>query len=425
MAKIKKITAYEILDSRGIPTVAGALELDNGLIVNASVPTAIEPTKYEAFQLRDHDQDNFNGLGVKRTVVNIINNGIAPKLFNVDPTKQIAIDLWLKKADGTKNKSRLGANTTLLISELVAKAGALSLKLPLYLYLNQLYQKNFKESLKIERMPTPIFNMINGGKHAGNNIEIQEFQIICSSAFNFSKSYQIAAEVYQELKKIILFYAANTAVGEEGSFTPSLSTNIDALEIIFEAINKKKLKLGFDLFFGVDVAATNFYKGEHYYLKEVNKPMPNSELIKYLINMTKNYNMLLIEDPFSIDDFTGWKKFLTEIDKEIYVVADDFVSSQIDLLKKVIKEKVCNAVVIKPSQIGTITELFEFINIARQNNIAYIISHRAGETTDDFIADLSVAVQSDFVKFGAPARGERVVKYNRLLQIEEEYFNKR
>lgn len=421
MAKIKRIYAYEVIDSHSIPTLEGILELDNGLIVSSSVPTNLKANKNEAVELRDNDFNRFNGLGLK-TAVSYINDAISQRLLNVDPLKLQAIDNWLIKADGTKNKSNLGVNTILLISQLVAKAAAASLNLPLFHFFNQYYNQLFKESIKIERIPAPIFNMINGGKHANNNLEIQEFQIIPSTGFEFQKSYQLAVEVFNQLKEIITQYAANTAVGDEGSFTPNLSTNIDALEIIYETLMKKNLKIGIDVFFGLDIAADKFFKDGHYYLKEKPKPLTNNDLINYLTALFKKYNFLAIEDPFAQDDWTGWKNFYQKIGEEVYIIGDDLIVGNEERLKKAIKDNACNSISIKPNQIGTITETLKLINLAKKNNFSVIISHRAGDTNDTLLADLAVGIQADFVKFGAPCRGERVVKYNRLLQIAVDGF---
>jgi len=418
MAKIKQIFAYEVIDSHAIPTLEGVLTLDNGISVVSSVPTNVNPSRYEAIELRDNNPQEYDGLGLK-TAVSYINNGISPKLTNVDPLKLNAIDLWLIKADGTKNKSKLGVNTVLLISQLIAKAAAASQNLPLFRFLNQYYNQLFNQSLKIERLPSTIFNMINGGKHANNNLEIQEFQIIPSTGFSFSQSYQTAVIIFNQLKETILQYAASTAVGDEGGFTPSLSSNIDALEIIFETISKKNLRIGLDVFFGLDVAANKFFKNNHYLLKESARPLNTNDFLNYLSNLLKKYNFLAIEDPFADDDWKGWQSFYSQYGNDIYIIGDDLTVTNYERLEKAIKNRLINSISIKPNQIGTVTEVLKVINLAKKNKINVIISHRAGESNETFLADLALAVQADFVKFGAPCRGERVAKYNRLLQIEK------
>lgn len=419
MAKIKKIYAYEIIDSRGFPTIEGKLILDDDREVTTSIPAGTSIGKNEAVELRDADPTRFNGMGVSRAV-SYINELIAPKLVGVSPLRQQEVDQWLIKADGSKNKTRLGANTILTISQLFVKAGALELKIPIFKYVNKLFTDIFKTQIKIEKIPTPIFNIINGGKHANNNLEFQEFQIIPSSSNSFSRAYQIAVEVFHQLKNQLEYHNATVSVGEEGGYTPSFSTNTDALEILKETVIKNKLRLGLDIFFGLDIAASHFYKDEKYPLRDRPQPLKVEEYIKFILNLTKNYSFLVLEDPLPEEDWDNWKKLNNLISDQIYLVGDDLITTNKERLIRAIKEKACTTVLIKPNQIGTITETLAVIDIARNNNFNYIVSHRSGETNDSFIADFAVGVQADFVKFGAPCRGERVAKYNRLWQIERE-----
>lgn len=422
MAKIKKIFAYEIIDSRGYPTIEGRLTLDNNIEVTSSIPSGTSIGKYEAVELRDQDSHRFMGQGVSRAV-SFVNELIGPKIVGTSPDKLIQIDSWIKKADGTTNKSRLGANTTLLISQLVAKAAAKVNNIPLFSYINQLYENNFHEKIKIERIPTPIFNIINGGKHAHNDLEIQEFQIIPSSIYSFSQSYQAAVEVFHELKNNLTYRSVNVAVGEEGGFTPALAANFNALDILSETITSKNLKVGLDIFLGLDMAASNFYKNDHYLIKDIQHPLKPSDFIDLVLKIVKKFSILVLEDPITEDGWDDWVRLNTLISKDVYLVGDDLLATNIERLKKAIKTNACNTILIKPNQIGTISETLEVINLARKNNINYIVSHRSGETNDSFIADFAVGIQSDFVKFGAPCRGERVAKYNRLWQIEREELN--
>jgi len=419
MAKIKQIVAYEIIDSFGWPTLAGKLICDNGIEVTTSVPSSASTNKYAAYHLRDDDENRFFGKGVSQAVY-FINNLIAPKLIGVDLSKNLAIDNWLVKADGTKNKNKLGGNTTLLISQLVAKAGAKCNQLPFYVYLNQLYTQLTKEKIKIEKIPTPIFNLLSGGKHGENSLDFQEFEIIPSSRFNFSQSLQLGVEFYHTLRKIIISKGAIPSAGLEGGFTPLLSTNVDALEILKETAAQKKLTLGLDIFFAIDLAASYFYKNEHFVIKDRTKPLKKDDFFSFLQLLIKNYPILLLEDPAYFDDLPYWQYLSSNLPKEVYLVADDLVAGNKDRLVMVIDKKAASGLVIKPSEIGTIYETFILVEIARKNQLTYIISHRSNETNDDFIADLSVALQSEMVKFGAPARGERVAKYNRLWEIERE-----
>lgn len=419
MITIKKIYAREIIDSRGSPTLEGILFLNTDEKVVTSIPAGTSIGKYEAVELRDGDPNRLYGMGVKKAV-GIVNELIAPKLIGVSPFKQNEIDNWLIKADATKNKEKLGANTILLISQLLAKAGAKSNKVSLFTYINNLYEKFYKIKIPISKVPSPIFNIINGGKHANNNLEFQEFQIVPSSSFSFDKAYLIGLEVFHELKEVLEYRNANISVGEEGGFTPNFSSNLDAIEVIAETINRKSLKLGIDVFMGLDIAASHFVKNDKYILKDRNHPMVRDEYIEYILSITRAHPFLTLEDPLNQDDFEGWKKLNGKIAKSIYLIGDDFLATNKERFLKAIREKACTSILVKPNQVGSISETLEVIDIARKNNMSYVVSHRSGETNDSFIADFAVGVQSDFVKFGAPSRGERVAKYNRLWQIEQE-----
>ncbi|OGK23320.1 phosphopyruvate hydratase [Candidatus Roizmanbacteria bacterium RIFCSPHIGHO2_12_FULL_37_9b] len=423
MSKIKKIYAYEIIDSRGYPTIEGKLILDNGVEVTTSIPSGTSIGKSEAIELRDKDETRFNGMGVTKAV-SYINDLLGPKLVGVSPLKQKDIDLWLIKADGTKNKSKLGGNTTLTISQLLVKAAATDLKVPLFRYINSLYQSLFDSPIPIERLPDPIFNIINGGKHANNNIEFQEFQIIPSSSYSFTDAYKIGVEIYHELQKVLAYRNSNISVGEEGGFAPDFPTNLDAIEILNETIAQKNLKIGLDVFLGLDIAASHFYKDGKYKIKDKPHLLKVDEYLDYIYKLATTYSILVLEDPINEDDWPKWSEFNQKIPKNIYLVGDDLLTTNKERLERAIREKTCTTILIKPNQIGTITETLEVINLARKNNFNYIVSHRSGETNDSFIADFAVAVQSDFVKFGASARGERLAKYNRLWQIEREELKK-
>ncbi len=419
MSKIKKIYAYEIIDSRGFPTIEGRLVLDNGIKVTTSIPSGSSIGKYEAADLRDNDKNRFDGMGVT-LAISYVNDLIAPKLVGVSPTKQQEVDYWLIKADATKNKARLGANTMLVISQLLTKGAAADEGLPLFRYINKLYKNMFKEEIKIEKIPSPIFNVINGGKHANNNLDFQEFQVIPSSALSFTNAYQIGIEIFHDLKKVLKYRNANISVGDEGGFTPNFAINTDSFEILNETIIERSLKIGLDIFLGTDIAASHFFKNDHYLIKDKPHPLKKDEYLEFLIDLTKKYSILILEDPLNEDDWESWKKLNSTISDRIYLVGDDLLTTNKERLSYAIKEKACTTILIKPNQAGTITETLEVINIARKNGFNYIVSHRSSETNDSFIADLAVGVQAEFVKFGAPSRGERVAKYNRLWQIERE-----
>lgn len=416
---IKSIHAHEIIDSRGYPTIEAQLTLDTGVTVSTAVPSGTSIGKYEAVELRDGDTNRMDGMGVTKAV-SYINELIAPKLIGANPEKQREIDYWLIKADGTPNKAKLGGNTTLAVSQLILKAAAASHNLSLFQYINGLYANIFKEQIKIEKIPTPMFNIINGGKHANNTLEFQEFQVIPSSSLSFSRAYQLGVELFHELKRVLAYRNANISVGEEGGFTPNFTTNLDAAEVLNETITQRNLKPGLDVFLGMDIAASHFYKDDRYVIKDRPHPMKQDEYIEFIKTMLNNYSILTLEDPLQEDDWDGWKKLAGEIGEQIYLIGDDLLTTNKERLLRAIKERTCSTILVKPNQIGTITETLEVIDTARKNNFNYIVSHRSGETNDSLIADFAVAVQADFVKFGAPSRGERVAKYNRLWQIERD-----
>ncbi len=423
MANIKSIHAYEIIDSRGVPTLEGKLVLDTGIEVVSSVPAGTSIGKYEAVELRDKDKNRFDGMGVSQAA-HYVNDLLAPKLIGLSPLKQQEVDYWLIKADGTENKSRLGANTTLVVSELVAKAAALDQGLPLFRYINKLYQSLFKTEIKIERIPSPIFNIINGGKHASNNLEFQEFQVIPSTSFSFSKAYQMGVELFHELSRVLAYRNANISVGEEGGFSPNFSTNLDALEILHETFISKNLKAGVDVFFGLDIAASQFAKNNKYFIKDKPHPLAKEEYMEFVLHILQTYTLLTLEDPLEQDDWEGWERLYSQLSDKVYMIGDDLLVTNKARLLRAVKEKACSTILIKPNQSGTITETMEVIDVAKKNNFNFIVSHRSGETNDTFIADFAVGLQADFVKFGAPSRGERVAKYNRLWQIEREELTK-
>lgn len=423
MASIKQIHAYEIIDSKGIPTIEARLVMDNDLSVVTSVPGALPPSSKEPSDIRDEDPERFSGMGVSHAV-SYINDLIAPKLKGASVSKQVEIDKWLVQADGTKNKSRLGVNTVLTISQLMIKAGALSIHVPVFYYINQLYKAIFKEEIPLDRVPTPIFNAINGGAHANNTLDFQEFQIIPSSSFSFGTAYQKAVEVFVELKKVLEYRNATTAVGEEGGFSPNLTTNLDALEILTETIIQRKMKCGLDIFLGIDMAASRYYRNNTYNIKDKSHPLKRDEYVQYLKDMAQNYSILALEDPFADEDWESWKKLSAQFGSNIYLVGDETIRLNKERLSFAIREGALNSFLIKPNQLGTITEILELVNVARRSNTSYIAAARSSETNDDFISDLAVAIQSEFVKFGAPTRGERVAKYNRLWIIEREELKK-
>ncbi len=417
MVTIKTITAMEILDSRGNPTVETTLTLSDGNAVVASVPSGASVGKYEAVELRDGDLGHYNGLGVLKAVANV-NEIIGPKLIGLDPVKQGKIDETMLLLDGTPNKSTLGANALLSVSLAVCKAAATAVRLPLYQYISELLGSKLPKT--IDKMPTPTFNIINGGKHGAGNLDFQEFHIIPASIKSYHDSLQIGEDIYQKLKQVLIARNAIHSVGDEGGYAPNLYTNIDALEAVMEAIQTTKFKFGFDVFLGLDIAASNIKKEESYYIKDRPTALTTADFITYLIDLHHEYRLLMLEDPLAEDDWKGWQILTEKIGREVLIVGDDLLVTNPQRLKKAIADKACSAILVKPNQIGTMSETLQVIQIAKANDVKTVVSHRSGETNDTFIADLAVGVTADYVKFGAPARGERVAKYNRLLYIEKE-----
>ncbi len=419
MSLIKSLFAYEIIDSRGFPTIEARLILDSGMSVVTSVPGSQDNYPNEPNDVRDEDAMRFSGKGVLHAV-SYINDLIAPKLKGVNPIKLREIDDWLIKADGTKNKSRLGTNTLLTVSQLIAKAGAAAQQIPLFKYLNSVYTTIYKSEIVISKVSTPIFNMINGGRHANTPIDFQEFHIIPSSSFSFGLAYQKGIELYFELKKVLEYRNATTSVGEEGGFSPNLTTNVDALEILNETVSQMKMKVGLDMFLGIDFAASFFSKKGLYTIKDKPHPLKSDDYITFIKFLLENYSILYMEDPFDGEDWPSWKKLNGSKSSTVYIVGDELVRMNRDRFSYAIKENSCTSISIKPNQIGTISEVFEIVNLARTNSLTYMVAGRRSETNDDFNADLAVAIQAEFVKFGAPVRGERVSKYNRLWKIERD-----
>ncbi|MFC1726959.1 phosphopyruvate hydratase [Patescibacteria group bacterium] len=414
MAKIKLLKAREILDSRGNPTIETQIILDNELVVKASVPAGASLGNYEAVELRDNDPKRYGGMGVLGAVANV-NQVLAKKVIGLDPIQQMRIDEILVTLDGTENKSKLGANAILSVSQAVCKAGAAAKKIPIYLHVRDTFFPG-KKNLKI---PTATFNLINGGKHGAGNLNFQEFHVIPKSEMEFPVSLRVAEEIYQTLKKVLMRHGADQSVGDEGGFAPHLFTNVDALEVLKEAIGESGYNLEEDVFLGLDVAASQFYEGGKYKIRDKTMPMDTGELVEYYRDINSQYHLMLLEDPFHEDDWKGWKGITKDLPKTI-VVGDDLLATNKTRILKAIKEKACSGVLVKPNQIGTISEAAEVIRVSHENRFQTVVSHRSGETNDDFIADFAVGTGAGFVKFGAPARGERVSKYNRLLKIESE-----
>lgn len=418
MTKIKSIFAREILDSRGNPTLETKVELSDGSIGIASVPSGASTGSFEALELRDNNPQRYYGMGVLKAVGNV-NDKIASRLINMDPFSQNDIDRILIELDGTPNKSKLGANAILSVSQGVCESAASSLKLPNYLYLKKITEKlGFKDfNLKV---PIPTFNLINGGKHGAGNLEFQEFHIIPSPTYSYSDSLEMAANIYQSVKEILKRHGAIHSVGDEGGFAPNLFTNLDALEILTEALKVSKKYLGKDVNLGLDVAASTFYKDGKYTIRDRSSPLETSSFIEFLADLILQYPLTVLEDPLYENDWDNWIKITQQFGNRLIIMGDDFLCTNYERVKRAIQNNACNGILIKPNQVGTISETLNVIKLCRESGWEISVSHRSGETNDDFIADFAIGVGADFVKFGAPARGERVTKYNRLLEIESE-----
>ncbi len=414
MSKIKKIKAREILDSRGNPTVEVDVVLDNGLMGRAAVPSGASPGTREAVELRDGDKKRYLGKGVLRAVDNV-NKIISPELIGKNLNKQKEIDYLMIELDGTDNKAKLGANAILGVSLAVTKAAAQDEGVSIYQYLG---------GKDARRLPIPFLNILNGGKHADNNVDIQEFMIAPFGAPSFKEALRYAAEVYHTLKDILKSKGLSTSVGDEGGFAPNLSRNEEAIEAIIAAIEKAGYKPGKDIAIVLDPAASEFYQDGKYLLKADNKNLSSQELVDYYAGLVSKYPIISIEDGLAENDWEGWKILTQKLGGKIQLVGDDIFVTNPKILAEGIKQGIANAVLIKLNQIGTITETLETISLAKKAGYACMFSHRSGETEDSSLADITVATNAGQLKTGAPARSERLAKYNQLLRIEEELGDK-
>ena len=411
MAKINSVKGRQVFDSRGNPTVEAEVYLDNGISATAISPSGASTGAFEAHELRDQDKNIFLGKSVNTAIKNI-NNKISPKLKDLNSDDQLNLDEVLIELDGTENKTNLGANATLAVSLANAKCSALSNKKSIFKNLGKSYS-----------LPIPLMNIINGGAHADNDLNIQEFMIRPDSAKNFMDAIEKCFLVIQNLKKLLQSNKMLTNVGDEGGFAPSINTNEEALDLIVQAIEKSKLKPGIDIAICLDVAANELINDKGEYCVKSKNFINADEVISYYEKLTSNYPIKSIEDPFAENDWESWKKITKVIGNNIQIVGDDLLVTNVKRLEKGIKEKSANSILVKPNQIGTLTETLEVITLAKKANFKTIISHRSGDTEDTFIADLAVATMSSQIKTGSLARSERVAKYNRLLRIEEELGN--
>lgn len=409
-ASIKAIRGREILDSRGNPTIEVQVELSDGAVGVAAVPSGASTGKYEAVELRDGDKGRYGGLGVLKAVSNV-NDRIAPRLVGMPASEQATIDQRLLELDGTANKSNLGANAILGVSLATAKAAANSSGIPLYRYLG---------GSTAHLLPVPMMNILNGGKHAADSTDFQEFMVVPAGAASFSQALRMGTEIYHALKAAIKAKGLNSNVGDEGGFAPSLASNREALELILTAIDSAGYKAGDDCFIALDPAASSFYHEGKYILSREGVTLSSDEMVDYYVKWVSSYPIISIEDGLGEDDWAGWILLTSKLGKKIRLVGDDLYTTNVERLERGIAEKASNSILIKPNQVGTLSETLAAIKRAQQVGWTTIISHRSGETEDTTIADLAVAVDAGSIKTGAPCRTERVAKYNRLLWIEEE-----
>jgi len=411
MTTIVDVFAREILDSRGNPTVEVDVTLECGAVGRAAIPSGASTGEHEAVELRDGDQARFKGKGVTKAVANV-NDVIAEHIIGEDATQQAVIDRMLIDLDGTPNKSKLGANAILGVSLAVCKAAAAAYELPLYQYIG---------GVNARTLPVPMMNVINGGSHADNNVDLQEFMIVPAGAPSFAEAYRMGAEIYHALKAVLKGKGLSTGVGDEGGFAPNLSSNEEALQVIMEAIDKAGYKAGEQVFIALDPAASAFYDSAKkvYDLASEKRKLNAEQMVAYYEGLVKNYPIYSIEDGMAEDDWDGWKLLTDRLGKKIQLVGDDLFVTNIERFRMGIERGVCNSILIKLNQIGTLTETLETVEMAKRVGYTAVVSHRSGETEDTTIADFVVATNLGQIKTGSPCRTDRVCKYNQLLRIEE------
>ncbi|GAC41219.1 phosphopyruvate hydratase [Paenibacillus popilliae] len=409
MTMIMDVYAREVLDSRGNPTIEVEVKLESGGFGHAIVPSGASTGAHEAVELRDGDKGRYLGKGVENAVKNV-NEIIAPEIIGMDALDQVLIDRTMIELDGTPNKGKLGANAILAVSMAVARAAAHALDMPLYTYLG---------GFNAKQLPVPMMNIVNGGAHADNNVDVQEFMVLPVGAPNFKEALRMGAEIFHNLKSVLKSKGLNTAVGDEGGFAPNLSSNEEAITTIIEAIEKAGYKPGQDVFLGMDVASTEFYKDGKYTLEGEGKSFTSAEFVDLLASWVDKYPILTIEDGCAEDDWDGWKLLTDKLGGKAQLVGDDLFVTNTERLATGIEKGIGNSILIKVNQIGTLTETFDAIEMAKRAGYTAVISHRSGESEDSTIADIAVATNAGQIKTGAPSRTDRVAKYNQLLRIED------
>ncbi len=419
MLKITALTAREILDSRGNPTVEAAITLSDGTKTTASVPSGASTGAHEAWELRDNDKARYHGKGVLKAVDNI-NTIIAPALLGRSPLEQKEVDTLLCELDGSKNKSVLGANAILAVSLVVARSAALSQNIPLYEYLKTLLP--YPVTLSRSDFPIPMFNVINGGAHADSGLSVQEFKIVPSGVLTYPEQLRAGSEIFHSLQKLLRGKGFTTDVGDEGGFAPRLNNHNQVFDILLESIREAGYNPGKDIFFDIDAATDSFYKEEEdcYQLLPENVCLRREQMIALYKEWVTRYPLFSLEDPLHQEDWHGWHELLKQMPASVLVIGDDLLVTNTERLKIALEEESCNSVLVKMNQIGTVTETINCVALAKEHSMKTIFSHRSGETCDDFLADFAVAAGADYIKTGSLSRGERMSKYNRLLTIYHE-----
>jgi len=410
MTIISNVYAREVLDSRGNPTVEVEVYLESGGFGRAIVPSGASTGAYEAVELRDNDKSRYLGKGVV-TAVNNVNDTIAPEIIGMDALDQVSVDKTMIELDGTPNKAKLGANAILAVSMAVARAAADALQVPLYTYLG---------GFNAKVLPVPMMNIINGGEHADNNVDVQEFMVLPVGASSFKEALRQGTEIFHNLKAVLKDKGLNTAVGDEGGFAPNLGSNEEAIQTIISAIERAGYKPGVDVFLGMDVASTEFYKDGKYHLEGEGKSYTSEEFVDLLASWADKYPIITIEDGCSEDDWAGWKLLTEKLGSKVQLVGDDLFVTNTERLGEGIEKGIGNSILVKVNQIGTLTETFDAIEMAKRAGYTAVISHRSGESEDSTIADIAVATNAGQIKTGAPSRTDRVAKYNQLLRIEDQ-----
>ena len=410
MSAIVDVFAREIIDSRGNPTIEAEVFLDDSTMARAAVPSGASTGAFEAVELRDEDAGRYMGKGVLKAVSNV-NEIIAPEVIGMDATDQLALDQAMIELDGTPNKGRLGANAILAVSLAVAKASALSLGLPLYQYLG---------GVNAKQLPLPMMNILNGGKHADNTVDIQEFMVMPAGACCFSEALRMGIEVFHSLKGVLKSKSLSTSVGDEGGFAPNLGSNEEVIEVILQAIDRAGYKAGSDIFLALDVAATELFRDGEYHFEGEGVTRTTAQLIDFYEKLVRDYPIISIEDPLGEDEWDGWKAITDRLGSKVQIVGDDVFVTNTQRLATGIERGVANSILVKVNQIGTLTETLDAIEMARRAGYTAVISHRSGETEDTTIADIAVATNAGQIKTGAPSRTDRVAKFNQLLRIESQ-----